>query len=555
MLDNLVNTIKNTYFYKFRFYIFIFSLFILFVLFNTYPLINNIAINQIGDGGDGVEGMWNLWQTQHSLKNFSNPYETDNIFAFTGIHLYLHSLSPLNGLFSIFLTPIFNNNFIAIYNIIIIFNLTLSGFCMFILSKEIIKNNYISIIVGYIYAFNPYIKGHLLGHLNLITTWVIPVYILFFIRFHKDQSYKNIFLCSLFLIIAHFSDYYYLYMLFIFSAIYIIYNYFKNRSIFKIDYLLKIFYIFITYFIIMSYLISGIIGSKISNQYADNWNPDYWSPDIATFFIPGPQFNISNFFKNSHIVNDVWNNSHIGAENQNFLGYSLIIIFIFGLFYIIKNKKYYILDKIYFWIILFFIMLIFVCGTQLKFFGGIYDINLPYYYIYNMLPLLSTSGRFMILVFLSFSLILGFILKVLTENTNSIIKKNIILTIAIIIIIIEYLWLPYPTYKYKYSSFYDSLYKENGDFIVYDISSRDKLGYIKSSGLHMYYQTIHNKKITDGRISRNNDNLIYIALKDLSTEEFKSYNIKYIIVDKVSKKIFNFPEVYKDNFIKVYKVY
>lgn len=542
---------------KYKKYFFIFFLFILFSIINTYPLIKNITKMQIGDGSDGVEGMWNLWQTGQSLKDFDNPYETDNIFALTGIDLYLHSLSPLNGLISMFFNIFSDGNFILNYNMIILLNLTLSGFCMFILSRLFIENNYISIICGYIYAFNPYIKGHLLGHMNLLTTWIIPMYIIFFIRFYKYKSYKYIFLCALFLILAHLSDYYYLYMLFIFSFLFVIYNFIKDKFEFEYKYFIRLISIFIIYFTVMLYFIYGIIDSKLSGKYADNWNADFWSPDVFTFIIPGPQFNISNIFKDNLIINNIWNNSHIGAENQNFLGYTLIFICIIGLFYIIKNKKKDLFNRIKFWIFLFIIMVIFVCGTQLKYFGNIYDISLPYYYIYDLLPLLSNSGRFMILVFLSLSLIFGVVLEFIIRNLPSI-KKNIFLSLIVIVIFIEYMWIPFPLIAYNVSPFYDYLSKEEGDYIVYDLTKKESWGYIRSSGMHMYYQTIHNKKIIDGRISRNNIDLIKMVNginNNIKYEQFKLYNIKYIIVDKDSKINFYFHRFYEDDNIVVYKVY
>ena len=51
--------------------------------------------------GDTYQGVWNLWWIRKSVLSFENPYMTDFIFYPNGADLFVHSLSPIAGLFSI----------------------------------------------------------------------------------------------------------------------------------------------------------------------------------------------------------------------------------------------------------------------------------------------------------------------------------------------------------------------------------------------------------------------------------------------------------------------
>jgi len=238
------------------------------------------------------------------------------------------------------------------------------------------------------------------------------------------------------------------------------------------------------------------------------------------------------------------------------LGYTLIILSAVILTTTFKKKKF-LFNKLRFWTLLGIIGFVLALGGQLKFFGQVYNFKLPYYYIYKIVPLFWASGRFVLLTFISLSILCTIGLSALLENLSDR-KRYLIYMCVLILIILEFLSIPYPLKSYKVSDFYYELGKEKGDFAVYDLSHRYNSDYIAASGLHMYYQTIHNKKIIDGRISRNPLSSLKYAMQGPPLLELEKLNIKYVILPKesnLSESFSNYSLVFKDQEIKVYQIF
>lgn len=69
---------------------------------------------------------------------------------------------------------------------------------MYLLSKYLIGNKLVSVIVGYIFTFCPYRMAHGLGHLQLISMEFIPFFILYLLKTFSKNSKVNIFLAGVF---------------------------------------------------------------------------------------------------------------------------------------------------------------------------------------------------------------------------------------------------------------------------------------------------------------------------------------------------------------------
>ncbi len=550
---------------KIFFYLSIVLLFVFFAIVNTYPLITKINTHQLGDGGDGGEFLWNLWWTKTSLtKLHQSPYTTDYIFYPYGTSLYLHSLTPLNGIISIPLQYIFDN-LILVYNIVALLNFVLAGLAMFLLAFYFTKNKLASFIGGYVFAFSPFMLAHAFGHLHLITTWPIPLFILFFIKFHHKKTFKNVILSSLFFVIATFGSLYnalfIIISILLFECFYIIkYNFKINRK-----FVLKLSLIFIISFLILSPLFLGVLQSVQSKDYLAS--PHYLlSADIATFIVPGNLLNFSKLFDHFNWWQEVQKNSSAGAENQNFLGYTVLIICFIGIYFFKKRqnstKKY--LD---YWISLVLIGILLSVGTELKFFGRIFNnIHLPYYFVCKYLPSLSFSnGRYPLLAFIALSVLVALGLNEIFKRLDGG-KKYLIFIIVFVLIVAEFLMVPFAITKYNIPKFYNKLKNEKENFAIYYIPNyissdiiRYKLinKYIISSTKYMYYQTIHHKKITRGVTSKLNLNSIK-KIDKISVSDFKKYNIKYVVCKGGignCRSVIKYPMVYKEDKTFVFKVY
>lgn len=544
-------------------------LFFLCALVNTYPLIKNIKTHQLGDGGDGLEFLWNLWWAKTSLvEEQQTIYHTDHIFYPNGVDLYLHSLSPLNGLISIPLQYIFSGNIILVYNILAISHFVLSGFSMFMLASHFSKSKFAAFIGGFIFAFCPYVMGHSLGHLNLLSIGFMPLFILFYLKFHESPSINNMLLSSVFLILNTLSSFYYgLFMIF-FSFIYELFYIIKKKFSLDRKFLLKLVSIFFVFFVVLSPLILGTIRAKLSGDFAHDHDPDYWSSDIASFFMPGTLSVSEPVFRSFNLWRKVMTISRAASENQNFLGYTVLSLAVFGLYRLLKKKssKDFIFSKRYysiFFAIFAFITSIFVLGTKLKFLGNDFDIKLPYYFVFKIIPLVSVPGRFVILTIISLSILA--VIAISSESKRLNFKLGFIYTIILFFVFIEFATVPYDLTLHHVPKIYEEIAQEQGDFAIYYFCYGKSVGdYFSDARKHMYYQTIHNKKISDGRISRNNMDALAYAIQKPNIHELLEMNVKYMVIPvSVSEEgrqaldylnLGEYPLVYEDEEIIVYKI-
>ena len=556
---------KRVYFYALLVF-----LYLLFAIINTYPLVNDIGTKQLGDGGDGPDSMWSLWWTKTSLVELHQlPWQTDYLYYPLGTDIYQVDINFFMGLLSIPLQYTLNN-LILVYNILSLLNFVVAGIAMYFLARHFTKNRFACFLAGYIFAFCPYVMGHALGHFSLMTTGFMPLFILFFIKFHENPSLKNILLSSLFLVLVNFASIYYTIFMLFFSIVYEFYYLAVKR--FKVDhgYLIKLALIFIIFFAILSPLFIGILISKFSGNHLPNWDPDFWSADIFTFFIPGTLSNFGDIFRGIGWWERIADTSHMGAENQNFLGYVVLAVALYGLLRALKKKKeenYTFSEKYYavFFLISSIIFAIFALGTKFKLFSHVSNINLPYHYVYSLLPFVSVPGRFVVIVVMSAAVLFAIGVSYMSEKLPIKIKPAVFL-ILFTLIAMEFLSIPYQTTGYEVPEFYKTLASEKGDFAIHDLSGRydisDFGSYNAASSTHMYYQTIHGKKITGGRNSRARIANIEYVLKGLSMQEIIKFNIKYVIMpidapyteemsSNLSKE--NFTAYYNDSKILVYR--
>jgi len=186
-----------------------------------------------GTYGDVFWYLWDLWWFKKALLSLSGPYHTQYIFYPTGVDLAFSEITPFNAMVSIPLQTAFG--LISAYNILWISTFILSGFGTFLLARYIVGDARAAFISGLIFMFCPYRFAHSFGHLNLITTQWIPFYILFFIKAAREGQRRDALYAALFMMLVGLSSYYYLIYMIIFSAVYIAYGLWSEKSYLKRD--------------------------------------------------------------------------------------------------------------------------------------------------------------------------------------------------------------------------------------------------------------------------------------------------------------------------------
>ncbi|MBA7638587.1 hypothetical protein ES703_46243 [subsurface metagenome] len=518
-------------------------LYILLTVVLTYPAISNFTTRIIGDGGDTWKFTWNFWWTKKALTEFQNPYFTNYLFHPNGTSLAFDALTPLNSLISIPLQSFFN--LITTYNIIYFFSFIMSGLGMYLLALYLTKNKFASFIAGFMFAFSPYHIAHGLGHLNLIAIEWIPFYILYLLKTHKEYNTKNMLLAGLFLIFTALSSWYYLLFSLMFSGLYLLYFGIKENSFLNL--LKKIAPIFILTALVLSpiFITMAVDSAKYDfpiNRDPVNRDPEIYSADLLSFFIPGKLQTIGkNPFFNS--ITSRFNKGLL-VESGNYIGFVILFLSLFSIIKLRKNRF------VSFAALAGFIFFILSLGMHIHFLGKITGIPLPYS-VLNELRIFSfggTPGRFAIMLVISLAVLSSFALKEIF-NMSSRKKRNIIMVVLCSMLFIEFLPLPIVTTSIEVPDFYKTISQDNEDYAIIDLVDLDLY-----SPQKLYYQTVHNKKIIGGYISRptlNNIDFLdntpvvtnillnrepeeprNVELKEYARNILRKYNVRYIVYSK-----------------------
>lgn len=514
----------------------IICIFTLLSLLLTYPLILHFTTHIPGVNGDGWFIVWSMWQFKESVLKLHTPYFSHYIFYPTGVYLILSEITPLNSFLSIPLQLLFG--LIPAYNILFLFSFILSGYSAYKLSEYFTKEKSVSFVSGVIYAFSPFHFAHALGgHLNILSSGWIPLYILYLFKTFDKPNYKNAIIGGFFLSLLTLSSLYYLLLTAVFTVFFIFYKFFvEKQSLQKFFYFIPL---FPTFFILTSHYIIPVGIEAVFTNYSKTGGIETlaFSADLAAFFLPT---SLHPILPRNIIF------SGNAFENNVFIGYSVLCLIFFSL----KLKE----NKLKFWkwaLLLFFILSL---GPFLKILNTLLDFPLPYVLLYFFFPFFSstrTPSRFDVFVMLCAGIIVAYALLEIIKYLRG--RKYMVCGCISALIIFEFLAIPFPLSDSFIPPFYVNISKEKEDFVILNLPILYEFNELEGAK-NLYYQTIHKKRMIGGCITRlpskalhflQNTPIFYEFLwfepkKDIIDYElshtglsvFNFYNIKYVIFHK-----------------------
>ncbi len=176
----------------------------------TYPVIWQWSTHYYTDGGDGLQNVWNIWWVHKAIVELHQlPWHTNYLHAPHGSTLIGHTLNPINGLVGIPLGWIFSA--VHVHNIIVVGTFALSGLFAFWLAKDVTGKYWPAIAAGYAYTFTGHHFAHAQGHMQLISMEFIPLFMLLWLRLLRKPSYKWAIAASLAITAVLLCDLYYLF--------------------------------------------------------------------------------------------------------------------------------------------------------------------------------------------------------------------------------------------------------------------------------------------------------------------------------------------------------
>jgi hypothetical protein len=467
-----------------------------------YPITLNFHSYFPGISVDVLANSWYFWLPRGDLLYSDTDFLHIDYLAYPhSSNLFINSIflwnviiySPVEWFFRLPFT----------YNLNIFLSFIISGYTTFLLARYVTQDSCASFIAGLIFTFSPFrIYRIIMGHINLTATEFIPLYIIFLLKFIKEVNLKNSLLLALLFIINVYSSIYISFVLMIFTLIIIFLNVRKIFIFKNLKYIILV--LTISLISIFPYIYAFISeGNKYFTFKSLNFASKY-SADLFAFIFPS-SFNLfwGDYLKN--YVNVTW--------SEHFIGYTVIIILIYGLIRGSGNKVWLTAG------ICFFVLSL---GPTLKimdktgdniFFFYLDDLKvtvpLPYIILYYICPLIRVPGRFTMFMILSIAILCAYSLKDFFQRFSR--RKIFITTLLTIFILVEFS-VDMPVTKVNVPEIYYRIEKEKEDFTILEIPL-----FIVDGWHHIgvydntvqYYQTIHNKKILNAYLSRLPESLFY----------------------------------------------
>jgi hypothetical protein len=443
----------------------------------TLPVATRLTTDLVGWGNDPYVHFWNNWWVGQALERGISPYYTDMLFHPDGASMLYHNFGWLNIAGSLVLKPLLGS--VGAYNIVFLANITLCGLAMYHLASYVLRHRMAAFVAGLVHAFWPY-RMHHSAHPNLISTQWMVWFLLFLIKTVREGRRIHVLLAALFLTLTAFARLQ-LFVLVLFpAAIYLLYSFLTQRDCWSWETVGRLALIGALTGAALAYPLFPLIRDQMGAEHPGDLFVDEQSTnqsDLLAYVVP----NTGHPLRKEYIP-------HFFPAHVVFLGYTTLALSIFGAVQAARKGRL--------WILIAAFAFIMALGPSLRLAGVVYPkILLPYRLIGWSFPvrILRNPHRFNILLAVPVAVLAGFGVRALSQFRGRLFP---LLTAGLVLF--EYLWFPMSTLPLGYSTFYDQLRAASDEFGLLDLP----MGFSGPAKFYMYLQTIHEKPIVQGKMSR-----------------------------------------------------
>lgn len=554
--------------------------YLLLAILTTYPLVLNLSTHAPGDITDAPALAWNLWWIKYAFFNAqTNPLFTNYVFYPVGVDLVAYTLTVLNGLLAL---PIaFIANYVAANNAIVLFELTVSAYGMYLLAYDRLRranmDDRAAIFAGFIYGLGSYHLNYISrGQPNIAANHWVPFYFLFLIRaLESRQAVRYGAMAGLFFVLSAWTELTYAAFLGLGTIVYWI---FRAREIEPRALLGQALALGAVTIVGIAPILADIVSEY--QHYGDYLTvglarSQIFSADLFGFVLPSSLNPVFGFLTRDLAYQTM---------NWTFAG---IVPLVLAVGASIRFRE----ARTWGWIALAFAIL--MLGPLLQIAGSITSLPLPYN-LFFFVPLLKSNRypfRLNSIFMLALTLAASYAFADLLVRGRNHVGWKYAMAAIVAFGFIEQLTIPMQLTDLRAPEIFNTIRNDPGDYTVLDLP----LGWRNSARIQgdidyraHFWQSVHQKRLLDGNTSRNPQykfqyflqapiiNSI-IALENgrevdearraqdraMSAEVLRFFDIRYINVFRAKTKpqvldyvlgIFPATEVYRDDERTVYRV-
>ncbi|MCB8936897.1 MAG: glycosyltransferase family 39 protein [Ardenticatenaceae bacterium] len=463
----------------------IFLIYALLTPIMTWPTVAKLGQAIPGQLGDSFVHLWIFEWLKSALLSGSNLLQTQLIFYPTGVSLLNHNIAWVNFALWLPLQALFGGEIGYSLSFLLIF--PLNGLAVYLLVKEIIKDETAAFVAGLIAAFWPYNLSHH-DHPNLILIAWLPLAILFMARLVQRHRWTDAVLAGLFVALIGLTRWQLLLMAAPLLGLWGVWLLAQNHPLPFKTLLPKVILAGATMLLLILPFFVPLLRYQLNRN-----NPQEvlveehpYATDLAAYVMPGS-------------YHPLWGDAVMpvtqGFEGNpiyvRFVGFTVLILAGLGVW-----RQWH---KSRLWLLATAVYLLFALGPTL-FIAGSPTIPLPYRLIESsfLVQTIRFPDRFNVLLGIPLSVLAG--LGIVAVRQRPFPKRHFTITTLLIttLILFEYAnqvaMLSLSTPKW-----FQQIAKEDAEFAILDIPAFSNEAYNKQ---YMRYQLIHQKALVEGRIAR-----------------------------------------------------
>ena len=512
----------------------------------TFPQLHQFSTHYFTDEGDGLGNIWNLWWTNKAITELhQSPWHTTFLYYPYGTSLLTHTLNPFNGVMAIVLTRFLSQ--VQVNNFIVVFTFVASGVTAFLLAREFTKSFSACLLAGFIFTFSEYHFSHAQGHLNLLSMEWIPLFMLCWYRLITKPRVLTAVFSAGFLFLVLLCDYYYFLYCVISGLLIFIWHWIRSRD--------WLFFLRANYpralgaFLLASLVTSGpLVFSLLIMVVRDHplgaHDPASFSLDLLGLLIPG------HHWRFSELTSFYWGGLNDTTEKSVHIGFAVLSLLVY-----VWVKRRQLHEAVGLWFVVFVVFAILALGPVIHV-GG-HEIRFPftlYTLLVKLIPGMSLGGmpiRMVVMAILAASVLAAVGFAELLRRGFSSTRSVVFAAMVLVILVFEYLPGPLPARENPLPDFVREL-KKLPDGAIYDV---------RSSKFHsLYYQTIHQRPMAFGYISRTSTSVDAKSRELRSVFEmgdyerlYREYGFRYLILPRSMNLVAALgTPLYQDNDAQIY---
>jgi hypothetical protein len=537
----------------------ILSLYAVLAVAGTYPLMTRV-FDALPQGGDSWVNYWNLWWVKKALLvQHTSPYFTSDVYFPYGTTLYFHTLNFLPAVIALPIASAFEIT--AAFNFLAFLSFVLSGYGIYRLALYVLARlsgepetgfdslHLSAFVAGSVFAFCSYRYVHLFGHLDLLSTQWLPLFVLFLLRTRDEGRRRDVLIAAIFLAAAMLTSAYYMVFLLLFTALVTADLVIKKRRI-ALQPVLKIALVVVVFVILVSPILVPMlmIGRTEGRTFNPALDVDRFSTDLTAFLVPSPLPPLWKNFVEPTYRRIIRPGSSL--ETVAFVGFAPLALFLIGV------TRFGAIRKL--WLPLVIIFGLIALGPAMHLAGHVVLPQLSFLMPYRLLALLPygdiarVPARYVVMMMLCLSVIAGSGAWVVLRK-RAFALQCAIAGVITVISVAENAVVTLPLMSPHEPAFFRRIRNDPGRKGLVEVPIPDDPVLYPE---RMLYQTIHEKPIYGGYLSRGLPPLPFSAvpgfaqfyglsesvddvvaydsaeLRSISRAVLNAYSAGYIVIEK-----------------------